>query len=72
MAQQIYLIMAYSPGLNQTQRVLDQDSLSGRHTTDRKLALQKAAAFAQELNRVKKMRATDWRARIELTQSWGN
>jgi hypothetical protein len=66
MAQQIYVIMAYSPSLNQTQRIMDEDSLKGRHTTDPILARQKAEAFAGSLNRNRKLSATDWRGRIEL------
>lgn len=71
MAQKIYLIMAHSPSLNQTQRILDQDSLQGRHTTTAKLAQQKAAAFAAELNRVRKLRVQDWQGRTELVETLG-
>jgi predicted house-cleaning NTP pyrophosphatase (Maf/HAM1 superfamily) len=63
---QIYTILAYSPSKNQTQREFDEDSLKGRHTTDRKLALQKAQAFAQRMNTQQVLGATDWQPRIEF------
>jgi len=66
MTQPIYSILAHSPSLNQTQREFDQDSLEGRHTTDRRLAEQKAAAFAHRLNTQKAMNVSDWTARTEL------
>ena len=63
---QIYTICAHSPSTNQTQREFDQDSLAGRHTTDRRLAEQKAASFAHRLNQQRALGATDWVARAEL------
>lgn len=68
---QIYLIMAYSPSKNQTQRIMDQDSLQGRHTTSRALAEQKAAAFASQLNQQRKLKTQDWQPRIELITTIG-
>jgi hypothetical protein len=65
MTQPIYSILAHSPSLNQTQREFDQDSLEGRHTTDRRLAEQKAAAFAHRLNTQQTLGVTDWTARTE-------
>ncbi len=63
---QIYTICAHSPSTNQTQREFDEDSLMGRHTTDRKLAEQKAAAFAHRLNQQQFLGVQDWLARTEL------
>ena len=63
---QIYTICAHSPSMNQTQREFDQDSLMGRHTTDLKLAEQKAQSFAARLNQQRALGATDWQARAEL------
>jgi hypothetical protein len=66
MPQQIYMIMAYSPEMNQTQREFDEDSLKGRHTTDARLAQRKADAFAHRLNQQQTLKTTDWVGRIEL------
>jgi len=71
MSQQIYVIMAFSRTLNQTQRIMDQDSLQGRHTTNKKLAQQKADAFAGDLNRIRKLSTTDWVGKIELITVMG-
>jgi hypothetical protein len=71
MSQQIYVIKAFSRKLNQTQRIMDQDSLQGRHTTSQVLAEQKANAFAGELNRIQKLNTTDWVGKIELITVMG-
>lgn len=71
MSQQIYVIKAFSAKLNQTQRIMDQDSLQGRHTTSRALAEQKANAFAGDLNRIRKLKTTDWVGKIELITVMG-
>jgi hypothetical protein len=71
MSKQIYVIMAFSRTLNQTQRIMDQDSLQGRHTTTQALAQQKADAFAGDLNRIKKLSTTDWIGKIELITVMG-
>ncbi len=63
---QIYTICAHSPSTNQTQREFDEDSLNGRHTTDSRLAEQKAAAFAHRLNQQQFLGVQDWLARTEL------
>ena len=63
--------MAFSRTLNQTQRIMDQDSLQGRHTTNQALAQQKADAFAGDLNRIKKLSTTDWIGKIELITVMG-
>ena len=52
--------------MNQTQREFDQDSLAGRHTTEARLAEQKAQSFATRLNQQRALGATDWVARAEL------
>jgi uncharacterized protein with WD repeat len=68
---QIYEILAYSKSANQTQREFDQDSLQGRHTTNRQLAQQKADAFAQKLNDQRKLKTTDWVGKIKQINTAG-
>lgn len=65
---QIYAILAYSPSLNITKRIFDEDSLKApyQHTTRRALAQQKADAFAAQLNTQRHKSASDWVARIQL------
>jgi hypothetical protein len=61
----IYAVMAWSPSKRQLQREFDQDSLSGNHTYDSKLAMKKAEAFAERLNSQKKLKTNDWQPKIE-------
>lgn len=63
---QIYTICAHSPSTNQTQREFDEDSLMGRHTTDARLAEQKARAFAHRMNTQQMLGVQDWQPRWEL------
>jgi len=65
---QIYAIQAYSKSLHVTKRIFDEDSLAGRHTTgsQKRLAQQKAEAFAAQLNTQKHQGATDWVAKPVL------
>lgn len=58
-----YNITAYSPSLNETQREIE---LNGNVITDEKLALQRATAFADRLNRDHFAHAQDWQARISM------
>ena len=66
--KQIYAILAYSPSLNNTKRIFDEDSLTApyKHTVDRAVADQKANAFAALLNQQQHKGATDWQARPQL------
>lgn len=68
---QIYTICAHSLTTNQTQREFDQDSLEGRHTTDARVAEQKARAFAHRLNTQQFLGVQDWQARWELITTIG-
>lgn len=68
---QIYTICAHSPSTNQTQREFDEDSLNGRHTTDARLAEQKARAFAHRMNTQQMLGAQDWQPRWELITTIG-
>ena len=63
----IYAILAYSKSLNTTKRIFDQDALLApyQHTTRKGLALQKATAFAAQLNQQRHKGATDWTAQIK-------
>lgn len=63
----IYAILAYSAQENVTKRIFDEDSLIApyQHTTQLRLAEQKARAFAQQLNDQRHKGATDWTARVE-------
>jgi hypothetical protein len=63
----IYAILAYSKQENTTKRIFDEDSLLApyQHTTQLKLAEQKAIAFAAQLNQQRHKGATDWVARTE-------
>ena len=63
----IYAILAYSPSLNITKRIFDEDSLLAphQHTTRKALADQKATAFAQQLNDQRHKGATDWQAQAK-------
>lgn len=65
---QIYAILAYSPSLNITKRIFDEDSLKTpyQHTTRQQLAQQKANAFAAQLNSQRHKDASDWVAKIQL------
>ena len=63
----IYAILAYSPSLNVTKRIFDEDALLApyNHTIREALANQKAAAFAQQMNDQQHQRATDWVPKIK-------
>lgn len=63
----IYAILAYSPSLNVTKRIFDEDALLSpyNHTKEKKLAEQKATAFAQQMNDQQHQRATDWVAKVQ-------
>jgi len=65
---QIYAILAYSPSINTTKRIFDENSLLApyQHTTEQKLAQQKADVFAATLNTQQHKGATDWVAKIKL------
>jgi hypothetical protein len=58
---QIYAILAYSPSINTTKRIFDENSLLApyQHTTEQKLAQQKADVFAATLNTQQHKGATD-------------
>ncbi len=63
----IYAILAYSPSLNVTKRIFDEDALLApyNHTVREAAANQKAAAFAQQMNDQQHQRATDWVPKIK-------
>lgn len=63
----IYAVLAYSKTLNTTKRIFDQDALLApyQHTLREALALQKAEAFATQLNQQRHKGATDWVAQVK-------
>lgn len=67
---QIYTILAYSLSRNTTQRELDEDSLQGRHTTDKRTADMKASSFAQRMNQ-RSAEPKDWVGKVEQITTMG-
>jgi hypothetical protein len=63
----IYAVLAYSPSLNVTKRIFDEDALLApyNHTIREAAANQKAAAFAQQMNDQRHKGATDWVPKIK-------
>lgn len=59
-----YAIQARSRRANHCQRFMDQDELEGRRTTNKKLANQKAEAWAAQCNQRRLLGQTDWRAEV--------
>lgn len=63
----IYAILAYSRSANVTKRIFDEDALLApyAHTTQEKIAEQKAAAFAQQMNDQRHKGVNDWVPKIK-------
>ena len=61
-----YIVKAYSPSLNVTQRELN---LMSAHPSSRLDAERWAASFAQRLNEQQFLRTTDWVAQTELVNT---